>query len=675
MTLLFVALGLFAAGAIVALAALRSPRRASWVGSGAAVAGCACAGAFAVKTLVTADVSRFEAPWGVPNGSFVVGCDPLSAFFLVPVCVLGAVAAVYGREYMLAYAGRKLLGPPWAAYNVLLASMVLVTVARQGLLFLVAWELMTLSSYALVVFEYEEPPTQRAGWVYLIAAHVGTACLIGLFVLLGARTGTLVFGAAPLDVDGRTRVIVLLLALVGFGVKAGVVPLHVWLPEAHAAAPSHVSAVMSGVVVKMGVYGLVRASLLVGPPPAWWGGGLVVLGLAGAFAGITLATYQRDIKRVLAYSTVENVGIILLGLGLGFWGSATGHPVAAALGTWGALLHVWNHTVMKGLLFLGAGCVVHATGTRDLERLGGLMRRMPAVGALFVVGAVAVAGLPPLNGFVGEWLVYRSMLESAIHTSAGLGTAFVLAVGTLSIVGALAALTFLRLATIAFLGQPRSEAAERAHDAGGAMRGSMVALAALAILGGVRPQLVTGAITLVSTKLAMTASPAGPAAIDVAGGLGVPSSEIDSALGPLSIAATVLWLVLAITAAIVVVTTRRQPADTQPTWGCGYAAPTRRMQYTGRAFAQLSGILLPSFLRARGAAAPPAGWSPAAGRSATAPEDPGPRGGSEPARDGAARRFARLRWLQQGVVHLYILYMLVAVILGLGWAALHGALG
>jgi formate hydrogenlyase subunit 3/multisubunit Na+/H+ antiporter MnhD subunit len=257
----------------------------------------------------------------------------------------------------------------------------------------------------------------------------------------------MVFEGAVPGLAGGRRTVVLLVALAGFGVKAGIVPLHVWLPEAHAAAPSHVSALMSGVVIKMGVYGIARASLLASAP-AWWGATLAALGVAGALTGITLASYQRDLKRALAYSSVENIGLVVLGLGIGLWGRASGDEHLAALGLAAGLLHAWNHTLMKGLLFLGAGAIVHATGTKDLERLGGLMKRMPFAATLFGLGTIAIAGLPPFNGFAGEWLLYRSLLDGAAGAPVGPAVVFMLAVGALSLVGALAALCFVRLASV-----------------------------------------------------------------------------------------------------------------------------------------------------------------------------------------------------------------------------------
>jgi hydrogenase-4 component B len=256
--------------------------------------------------------------------------------------------------------------------------MAVVVVARSAILFLMAWEVMTLASYLLVTFEHEEAEVRRAGFVYLLAAHAGVACLILLFLLLGRNAGSLDFAAFHAATPAATPLAAVLFALaaVGFGIKAGVVPLHVWLPEAHAAAPSHVSALMSGVLIKVGLYAFLRTLTFL-PPAAWWGPLLMGVGIAGALLGISVAVYQRDLKRVLAYSSIENVGIVLLGIGVGYWGLTRGEPRVAALGMAGGLLHLWNHALMKGLMFFSAGSVVHGTGTKDIERLGGLMKTMP----------------------------------------------------------------------------------------------------------------------------------------------------------------------------------------------------------------------------------------------------------------------------------------------------------
>ena len=474
--LVFALLILLASGAI-ALGANRRPFLATAVGAVGTVLACIVGMVPVVQTLLGHHWTSLRLIWQAPTQDLLLGLDPLSAFFLVPVLVLGALAAIYGRTYMLAYRAHKSLGAATCAFNVLMAAMVTVVLARSTVLFLVAWEAMTLSSYLLVTFEHEDKDVRRAGLVYLVAAHVGEACLLAMFLLLDRHAGGLgfdAFAAMPLPSAGFAASI-FVLAAVGFGIKAGFLPFHVWLPEAHAAAPSHVSALMSGVMIKLGLYGLLRVATFL-PPASWWGPALLTLGMAGALWGISLALYQRDMKRVLAYSSVENMGIITLGVGLAFWRASVGDFALAALGACGALLHVWNHVVMKGLMFFCAGSVLHGSGSKDMEKLGGLMKRMPHTGLAMLVGAVAIAGLPPLNGFVSEWLLYLGLMGDNPSRTGSISIAALLATGVLACIGGLAAICFVRLTGIVLLGEGRSPAAQHAHESSIGMRGPMAGL-------------------------------------------------------------------------------------------------------------------------------------------------------------------------------------------------------
>ena len=656
MALVVLAVGILLASALAALAANCAPRVASGIGAIGAVAGCAVGMVPALRALTHGPLPELSRSWAVPAGALVVGLDPLSAFFLVPLLVLSSLAAVYGQQYLAAYARRKPLGPPAFFFNVFVASMIGVLIARHGLLFLVSWEVMTLTSYLLVVFEHEDPAVERAGWVYLIAAHVGVACLFAMFLLLGGASGDLSFAGFA---GVATPSLVMLLALIGFGVKAGIVPLHVWLPEAHAAAPSHVSAVMSGVLIKLGLYGLLRVMTFLSPA-SWWGPTLIALGLGGGLVGISLALYQRDLKRVLAYSSIENIGLILLGLGIGFWGASHGHTRLATLGFAGGLLHVWNHTLMKGLMFLSAGSVLHGAGTKDVERLGGLMKRMPTTGVLMLLGATAIAGLPPLNGFVGEWLMYLGLIEGGLHAGGAVSVTMLLAVGIVALVGGLAILCFVRLLGIVLLGQARSDAAAHAHESSAWMTAPMMLLAAASLVVAIVPDRVLPLLAAVVAQLTPGAS-----------------AELAAVAGstrPIAFAAIAVWIALGALALVLAVRTRRR-AESQ-TWGCGYAAPTVRMQYTGSSFAEiLAERLLPPPFRPRVRCKAPDAIFPTAGELSTETIDPLTRDVYEPFLARWAKRFVRLRWLQQGVLHIYILYIAVVLLVALAWMSLRTWLG
>lgn len=655
MTLVLAAVVVLFAGSVAAVLLAPWPRLSGPTTAAAGVVAAALGIAGAVPHLLGAP--SFEARLAVPLafGEPTLGLDALSAFFLVPLFGLSALAAVYGPAY-LAHSRRRPFTTAAAFQGVLIASMALVLLARDALSFLVAWEVMTLSSYALVALEHGAAEVRRAGWVYLIAGHVGVALLMALFFLLGARAGALDFAAyrampAP---TGGLAVVLALLAIGGFGVKAGLVPLHVWLPEAHAAAPSHVSALMSGVMVKLGLYGIVRAlGFLV--PAAFWGPALVCLGFAGAIVGISQALYQRDLKRVLAYSTVENVGLVVVGLGLGYWGVHSGQPRLAALGFTAGLLHLWGHVAMKGLMFLSAGSVVHGAGTRDLEKLGGLLKRMPVTGGALLFGAVALSALPPLTGFVSEWLIYMGLVEGGVAQGGAGGLALMLAVGFLALVGGLAALAFARLVGIALLGSPRAPEAANAHESSMALTAPLLVLAVVVVFLAVAPGVVLGPITHVVAELAPSLAPGNLAA------LGAP-------LATLGLCNALVWGALAVVGLFLARRVRRVAAD--DTWGCGYAAPTTRMQYTGAGFAELVVTrIVPRFWRPSvERTGVPLALFPTASHLRTGQVDPLTRSVYEPFFSRWAGRLQRLRWMQQGILHVYVLYIFVAVLLAFAWS-------
>ena len=583
-----------------------------------------------------------------PGGPWVFGLDALSAVFLLAVAVAGTASALYGVTYLRREPHPRPAGVAHLLMAVLVAAMMLVVAARAAVPFLIAWEVMALSAYFLVVFEHDRPEVRRAGLLYLAVTHAGT---LALFVLFAAWAGegrdlgfaALAARAASLPAGGA---LVLALALLGFGAKAGVVPLHVWLPEAHAAAPSHVSAVMSGVVIKMGIYGLLRVVVLLGAPPAWWGWLVAALGAASGVLGVLWALAQHDLKRLLAFHSVENIGIILLGIGAGSLGITYGHPAMAVLGFGGAALHTLNHALFKSLLFFGAGAVVQATGTRDLERLGGLARRMPGTAAAFLAGAAAIVGLPPLNGFVGEWLVYRSLLPGAATVAGAAGDASrlaILAVPALALIGALALACFVKVIGIVFLGHGRDDTAlAGAREAPPGMLGPAFALAAACALIGLLPALVLAPALRVGALVAHRG--AGVAALDL-GGL--------SAAGPMTVFALALAAALAL-AWLARPLLARGPRAAAPTWGCGYPAPTPRMQYTASSFAA------PLLLELR----PLAGVHErrTAGAFATHAVDPVLAGLVLPAWRGLRAAADRLRPLQRGRLALYVLYIVAALL-------------
>lgn len=490
--------------------------------------------------------------------------DGVSAWFLLLLSVLGGAGAWYATEYWTdrAHSISAPAGRAW--WCVLLLTMGGVLLCANGLHFLICWELFTVSAYFLITSERQRREVRAAGWLYLGASHAGTLCLFALMACLAAKTGTWDW----MDWRDRRELAPLFwLALAGFGVKAGLFPLHVWLPSAHANAPSHVSAILSGVAIKMGIYGLVRFSGAL-PMPASAGWVVAGLGVVSAVLGVAFALGQHDLKRLLAYHSVENIGIILIGLGFGIIAGQYGQVGWGRLALAGGLLHVWNHGLFKALLFLGAGSVLHATGTRTMSRLGGLWRSMPWTTALFVLGAAAIAGLPPLNGFVSEWLVFLGLFD-AVSTRGPAAWAAIPAAILLGLTGALALACFVKVCGVVFLGSPRSPQAERAHECGMSMRGPMLVLAGACVAIGLAPAALWGALATVTASW----QPDWPetAAPEFLRALGYFHVAVAVLAG---LAAWFLWRKLA-----------RGEVRRAVTWDCGYAAPSARMQYTAGSFA------------------------------------------------------------------------------------------
>ena len=665
MNQLLVVIGLFLVGAALSALFARSPGVSSLVGSTTAALGSALGLVVAGHCLVLGQYQHQTlGAWALPGAAFSVGVDPLSAFFLLPVFLLGALTSMFGHSYLAHLASPSRRGTSYIAFNVLLSSMTLVLVARHAVLFLIAWETMSLSAYFLITYEHEEPETRKAGWIYLVAAHVGVACLVSLFLLIGSNCGSLEFAAiAATPMHGVwLPTVAFLLAVIGFGAKAGLLPIHIWLPQAHAAAPSHVSALMSGALIKLGIYGILRTVLLLGGPRNYWGAGLLVLGVCTALFGISLAAYQRDLKRVLAYSSIENIGIIALGVGLGFWGQSTGHPRIAILGTVGALLHVLNHSAMKGLMFMLSGSVLRGCHTKDLEHLGGLGKRMPVTFGLFALGAVAISGLPPLSAFVSEWLLYSGLMKGALTGEGAGAVACILAVAMLSLVGAIAALCFARLIGAAMLGEPRSTLAANAKESP---------------LGLLVPMLVLGALVvvqaLIPAKIVQWIAPVADQLLGAVAANGTPELGL-RALGRLNLG--LLLLVLATVGLGGGIWRRRIKSRNVPTWDCGYVAPTSRMQYTARGMSELlTEILVPSRFAPRAIVRLPRGILPQISELKTDQRDPLTRDAYEPFIRTWADRFAKLRVMQQGHLHIYLLYILLALLLAIGFSVIRSGFG
>ena len=657
LTIVLGTVGLLCLAALAAALAARSNRWALGLGTAGGLLACSVGAAASVVALLGERQEGLHSLFVTPLGPLHAALDPLSSFFLLCVFVVSGLATLYGIGYLGTH-GRRRVASAVAGMNLLVASMVLVVVARDAVLFLLAWQLMSVVSFFLVTFESEREEVQRAGVIYLVASHVGIALILGLFLLLARASGSFDFEAwkaagAPTPAMAGLGFV---LALVGFGTKAGFWPFHVWLPEAHPAAPSHVSALMSGVMIKMGIYGLLRMLEFLGPPPAWWGGLLLGVGAVSGILGVLHALAQHDLKRLLAYHSVENIGIIALGLGVGLLARSLGHPEIAFLCLAGGLLHVLNHGLFKGLLFQGAGSVVHATGLRAIDRLGGLRRHMPHTALTFLVGSVAISGLPPLNGFASEWLIYLGAFRGAAAFPRAGAVGAIGVIVSLALIGGLAAACFVKAWGTIFLGQARGPEAEGAHESPRTMLGAMWTGAGLCVAVGLG---AVAALRLVA-----------PASARLAGLAAVPPD----AAGPLAAVSNVAAVLVVVILALAV--TRRgllgrREVSVAPTWGCGYSTPTARMQYTATSFAGPTLAPFATLFRRT-----------TEGKAVAGPF-PTDAAHSEHLEDRAARAFAgaarhafdwskRLDFLQSGRVQLYLAYVLATLVALLVWQGVAG---
>jgi hydrogenase-4 component B len=639
---------------VVALLFNRS-RAALWIGAAGVWAGCVLAASPVVATLQWQTPQAIQMAWSMPGGSLSFGMDGLSAFFCLPILIISPLAAVYGCQY-LAHSKRG-LGVAALSYNILVASMLLLMTARNGLLFLIVWEVMAISSFVLVVFDDEHAHVRRAGWIYLIATHIGTAALLAFFALMGGYAKSLDFDRmASAGAPAGMATLLFVLAVIGFGTKAGFMPLHVWLPEAHPAAPSHVSALMSGVMIKTGIYGLLRAFVLLGPPSSAWGWILIVIGLVSGVLGVAFALAQRDIKRLLAYSSVENIGIIALGLGAGILGLCWKRPGLAFLGFGGGLLHVLNHSVFKSLLFFGAGAVAHGTGTREMDRLGGLMKPMRWTAVTFVIGSAAICGLPPFNGFISEFLIYMAGFRALHATSRTVVLAVGVGVG-LALIGGLAVACFTKAFGMVFLGEPRSKEAAHAHEVGWAMRGPMAVLAILCL-----------GIGLAAPFMIHLIDPA----ISVVTGSSVTESTWIGDLPLLQNIVAVSALLLAVVGILLIVRRclpRGKVESSTGTWDCGYAQPTVRMQYTASSFTQPVVDLFAIFLGTRKRRSGVDGFFPKQGTFDMDTPDTATERLFAPLFRLIDTAVAPIRRMQHGRIHGYLLYIAIVLIVLLIWKA------
>jgi hydrogenase-4 component B len=594
--------------------------------------------------------------WAPTPSMAFIRLDALAAIFLIPIFWVSALGSIYGLEYWPQMKcpenGRKLR----LFYGLVTAGLAGIAVSANSILFLFFWEVMALGAFFLVTTEDHEREVQDAGILYLVSTHFSTLCLFALFAIWHLVTGTFALGPLPTGaVTPTMATVIFILLVVAFGIKAGLMPFHVWLPGAHAAAPSHVSALMSGVLIKIGIYGLARMLSWLPDPPVWWGGLLLVLGTVSGILGVVFALGQHDLKRLLAYHSIENIGIIVMGLGLAMVGRSLHVSTWIVLGLAGALLHVWNHGLFKSLLFLSAGSVVHSTHTRSIDKLGGLAAAMPLTALFFAIGAVAICGLPPLNGFVSELLIYLGLFRTlGLGTEPSWGGA-AFSAALLAMIGALAVACFVKAFGAIFLGSARSDSAREAHESGRAITGPMFALALCCLVIGLFPRLVC---PLLQQGVAVW--------IPSYDGQ-LPSLATMAPMGWISVGGlTLVGLLLAI-GALWGLRLRRSRVGAAGTWDCGYAAPTPHMQYTASSFAQMLGVFFVWVLR------------PQVHASGKQTVFPGPAHFRSHVKDVVLDEILRplyqigvrittaFRYFQGGNIHAYLAYIVIFLILLLLW--------
>jgi len=610
-----------------------------------------------LRVLLSGQALTATLPFHFPIGNIPVVIDALAAFFILVIAVVGLIAVLYSCGYLKPYGDKgSSLSAHLFFFSLLMVFMLLVTVLQNALAFLIAWEMMSLASFFLVAFENEKREVFDAAIHYLVAMHVGVVFLISAFLLLYIKTGSLEFGAFPAFFKGGGPLASLLFIFffIGFGTKAGFIPFHVWLPKAHPAAPAHISGIMSAVMIKTGIYGILRILSLMGTPSR--GLAYFVLGISAmsALLGIIYAVAQRDIKRFLAYSSIENIGIIGMGMGLGMLGLCYRNPGMAALGFGGALFHLFNHSIFKALLFFGAGAVYQKTHCRDMEKMGGLIHTMPYTAFFTLAGSIAICALPPFNGFISEFLLYLAMLKGVLSPDAPVKTAAIFSIASLAFVGAIALMAFTKMFSIVFLGGPReNHTAPVKKDAAPIMLVIMGFLAAETLVIGLFPhfifRLVQQPLHILGAQASFFSTPH----------IGI--------LSKISLALFIFVLLFLLLYGLRRLLLKNKPVTVHTTWGCGYQAPSPRMQYTGSSYVRTFLLLLRPVLNIRFYIKSPDSLFPSQWKLKTHFNDFFDAYIIAPVSKSIRSSVNLFSWMQRGSTQQYILYGLLFLAIAIIW--------
>jgi len=656
----------YAAAGLFGLAAYQRRRATRIVFCLFACLGALLEGIASVAAILDANETLISIPSGVPLLQYTFRLDPVSCYFNLALAVVSLAVSVYSLGYLDGFDVRKPRGIFCFFYSLLLVSLTVVFTANNAFLFLIVWEVMALSAYFLVSFDHERDESRKAGILFFVMSHVGTGALIVGFLLLGTWARSFDFSAFHLIAATLTPIqqgSLFLLFFFGFGVKAGMIPVHIWLPAAHPAAPSNVSALMSAILIKTGIYGIIRIAFdLLGIPPLWCGLLVLTAGTASAILGVLYALIEPDLKRMLAYSTIENAGIILMALGGAMVFRSYSRPTLAAVALVACLFHIFNHAIFKSLLFLSAGAVVHATGSRNLERMGGLIRPMPLTALCFLVGAIAISGLPPLNGFVSEWLTYQALLGGFGSTPSLTRIVFPVAGSLLALTGALAATCFVRAFGIGFLALPRSSQAAHVHEAHPAMLAGMGTLALLCIGLGLGATLWLPILDPLTNQLLGVRMSSN---LVVSGGLALSSgSAAGGTVAPAALVGALVLLAL-LPGVLCAIWWRRGRKIPGPTWDCGLPGLTEYNEYTATAFSKPLRMIFAALFQPRREIQTEfevSAYYPISVRFESEVEPAFETHLYSPLKDRIMARASRFRTIQAGSIHAYLAYIFITLV-------------
>jgi len=666
-TIFTLSVAFYSAGALASLAAWRRPALCRYICCGTALAGASFGGLAAVLGILQGTPVRWSVSSGIPLFAYSFDYDALAGFFNLTLAILAGAVSIYSFGYLKEFEGKRNIGFFGFLFHLLLLSLTIVFTAANAFLFLIGWEVMALVAYGLVTFYHEDQETRRAGLLYMVMAHIDSGCVLLGFALLMQVSGSADFASfrtAAVHLSSGQQAAAFVLFFLGFGIKAGVIPFHIWLPAAHPVAPSNISALLSGIVLKAGIYGMARIFLdELGVLPSWAGLLVLIVGVASAVLGVLYALMEHDLKRLLAYHSIENIGIILIGLGAALVFRVAGYPLLAAVALIAAMFHTLNHAIFKCLLFLGAGSVLHSTGTRNMEELGGLIRPMPVTAFCFLIGAVAISGLPPLNGFVSEWLTYQSLLAGFGVTGGLTRILFPLAGSMLALTGALAAACFVKAFAITFLALPRGAKSSAAHEAPRSMLVGMGWLAFSCVALGLGATWFLRIFGTMNEQL--LGSRVGTNLITARGWVLSAGTPHGGSVSTSVIAIALLFLLIP-AAVVVSIAGRRFARRRGPAWDCGLPGLSEENEYTATAFSKPLRMIFSVLYQPRReiqAVFDVSPYFPKAIHFESEIEPTFEKRLYVPLKDLLLRFATQMRAIQAGSIHAYLAYIFVTLVL------------